>query len=137
MGLAELSVWEWVKRMMMGMGDRDKKQLLGIWRQLGGDERRSLIHFAEFLASRLPQVNAPVESVPVTPLTILRPEVESAVAGLKRLKKTYPMIEADESVLSEASRILMGKVMGVGDAEVIDQLESFFAQRYRLWQENQ
>lgn len=122
--------------MMMGLGgDREQKQLLAIWRQLSGQNRQSVLGFAEFLASRQEVKEADVKVAPPEfPLAIPRPAVESAVAGLKRLKKSYPMIEADEQLLGEASRILMGKVLGVSDVEVIDQLEAFFAERFRLWQ---
>ncbi|MEO5333136.1 MAG: hypothetical protein H7839_14035 [Magnetococcus sp. YQC-5] len=119
--------------MMMGLGDRDKKQLLAVWRQLSSEDRRNVLNFAQFLASRQDQEKPTAPTVPDTPLPIPRPPVETAVAGLKRMKKTYPMIEADEGVLAEASRILMGKVMGISDADIVNQLETFFAERYRIW----
>ncbi|MBF0427612.1 MAG: hypothetical protein HQL94_01705 [Magnetococcales bacterium] len=121
--------------MLMGFGDREKKQLLALWRELQPQEQKSVLQFAQFLASRQEKEGCePLPpTIPDTPLPIPRPEVESAVAGLKRLKKSYPMIEADEQVLGEASRILMGKVMGASDAEVITQLETFFADRYQAW----
>ncbi|MEO5345697.1 MAG: hypothetical protein H7834_04885 [Magnetococcus sp. YQC-9] len=121
--------------MWMGNADQNKRELLDLWRGLAPEEQSTLLRFGRFLQSERAIQAPPVEpvEVPVTPLAIARPEVESAVAGLKRLKRTYPMIEADEKLLSEASRILMGKVMGVPDCEVIDQLETFFAGCYQKW----
>ncbi|MBF0271156.1 MAG: hypothetical protein HQL98_03635 [Magnetococcales bacterium] len=120
---------------MMGSVDREKKALLEIWRELDSEKQRTLLSFARFLASEQAgesdKAVGPV--IPEVPLEIPRPATESAVAGLKRLKKRYPMIEADEGVLAEASRILMGKVMGVADREVIDQLEEYFARCYQNW----
>ncbi|MBF0296917.1 MAG: Crp/Fnr family transcriptional regulator [Magnetococcales bacterium] len=121
--------------MLTGAVDQDRKRLLALWRQLGEEERRSLLRFAQCLANESRGEEAQESPVPELPLAMPRPAVETAVAGLKRLKKTYPMIEADERVLGEASRILMQKVLGAADAEVIDQLEAFFAQRYQAWRE--
>ncbi|GAB0055995.1 hypothetical protein SIID45300_00294 [Candidatus Magnetaquicoccaceae bacterium FCR-1] len=123
--------------MWMGNGDPEKRALLDLWRELEAGERQTLLRFGRFLISDRPQTGsgAPTEVVPVEPLAIPRPEVESAVAGLKRLKRTYPMIEADGAVLSEASRILMGKVTGATDREIIDQLEVFFGGCYETWRE--
>ncbi|MBF0179654.1 MAG: Crp/Fnr family transcriptional regulator [Magnetococcales bacterium] len=121
--------------MLTGAVDQDRKRLLALWRQLGEEERRGLLRFAQCLANESREAETVEPAVADLPLAIPRPAVESAVAGLKRLKKTYPMIEADERVLGEASRILMQKVLGAADAEVIDQLEAFFAQRYQGWRE--
>ncbi|MBF0189574.1 MAG: hypothetical protein HQL99_00320 [Magnetococcales bacterium] len=121
---------------MTGRVDREKKALLEVWRGLDEERQRTLLRFARFLASESGGESVGVAGapeVPEIPLEIPRPETESAVAGLKRLKKRYPMIEADERVLAEASRILMGKVMGVPDREVIDQLEDYFARCYQGW----
>ncbi|MBF0213287.1 MAG: Crp/Fnr family transcriptional regulator [Magnetococcales bacterium] len=122
--------------MLMGMNmDREKRALLESWRRLGVEQRNTLLRFARFLEqeSGAGAGEEAAPEIPDTPLSIPRPEGESAVAGLKRLKKSYPMIEADERVLAEASQILMGKVMGVPDAEVIDRLEVFFASCYQVW----
>ncbi|MBF0615028.1 MAG: Crp/Fnr family transcriptional regulator [Magnetococcales bacterium] len=126
--------------MLVGTKDRDqdRKALLELWRQLEVTHKQTLLRFARFLVSEQQSDTPPRETEwPTTPLAIPRPAQESAVAGLKRLKKNYPMIEADEKVLAEASRILMSKVMGVPDAEVIDRLECFFADCYQKWQTGQ
>lgn len=120
---------------MTGSKDREKKELLDLWSRLAADQQQMLLRFARFLVQEPSEGGCagPIEP-PDRPLDLPRPARESAVAGLKRLKKNYPMIEADEKVLSEASRILMGKVMGVPDATVIDQLEGYFADCYQQWQ---
>ncbi|MBF0628997.1 MAG: hypothetical protein HQL91_12340 [Magnetococcales bacterium] len=124
--------------MWMGNADQDKKEWLELWRQLAPEQRQTALRFARFLVHEQ-GAPSPAETtpVPVIPLDFPRPPVESAVAGLKRLKKTYPMIETDEKLLGEASRILMGKVLGTPDAKVIDQLETFFATCYQAWKAKQ
>lgn len=111
--------------------DTDRHRLLAAWRDLNDDQRRTLLAFAEFLAQRPPTEESP--PIPQEPLPIPKPDHESAVAALKRLKKTYPMIETDEKLLGEASGILMHKVMGTPDPEVITAMENLFADKYHQW----
>ncbi|MBF0262224.1 MAG: hypothetical protein HQL97_10380 [Magnetococcales bacterium] len=125
--------------MWMGNGDPEKRALLDLWGEMDAGERQTLMRLGRFLVSERSRAgnDAPVDACPEVPLDIPRPEVESAVAGLKRLKRTYPMIEADGAVLSEASRILMGKVTGSPDREIIDRLELFFDGCYQKWRTEQ
>jgi hypothetical protein len=71
---------------------------------------------------------------PVTipdPEAIERPPGESIVAGLKRLAKTYPMLDKSE-MLSATSDIVATNIMqGADAAPVIDELEEIFASHYR------
>ncbi|MGB5475199.1 MAG: hypothetical protein WBQ78_17220, partial [Gammaproteobacteria bacterium] len=56
---------------------------------------------------------------------------ESIVAGLKRLARTYPMLDKSE-MLSATSDIVATHIMrGTDAAPVIDELEEIFAQHYR------
>ncbi|MBF0368239.1 MAG: hypothetical protein HQL52_02180 [Magnetococcales bacterium] len=117
--------------MVMGPDDTQRK-LLAAWRKMGPEDRHALLKFAEFLASHSTASPSPP---PTEPLDIPKPEGESAVKALKRLKKSYPMIENDLRLLEEASTILMRKVTGSSDQEVVADLEHFFAKRYQQWQE--
>ncbi|MBF0309920.1 MAG: Crp/Fnr family transcriptional regulator [Magnetococcales bacterium] len=103
------------------------------WRGLSPEDQRAVCLFAEFLRSK--GQRAEPRSVPREPLSIPAPAGESAVAALKRLKATYPMIEADTGLLEEASRLLMDKVLGKPDKEVISGMEALFQRRYRAWLE--
>lgn len=114
--------------------DQEQKRLLAAWQQLGKEERRTVRLFAEFLSQQV--MHSATEKTPPppqTPRSIPKPEKESAVLALKRLKKSYPMIEADLSLLDEASQLLMKKVMGLADSEVIIALEELFSRRYQEW----
>ena len=118
--------------------NQEQKKLLAAWKHLGETEQRTVRLFAEFLNQQAPNHNDK-QSPPVaqTPLSIPKPEKESAVLALKRLKKSYPMIEADLSLLEEASQLLLKKVMGTEDREIISELEQLFDQRFLEWQQNQ
>jgi hypothetical protein len=112
-----------------------------IYRQLGPGDRETLLAFAEFLG---PRGRHPVsrtaggEAVVVAePLVIERPAQESVVAGLKRLSKTYPMLDKSE-MLSATSDLVATHIMkGTAAAEVIDALEDIFREHYRRLQAGQ
>ncbi|MEO5364257.1 MAG: hypothetical protein H7838_11630 [Magnetococcus sp. DMHC-8] len=114
--------------------DTERNRLLAAWQKLGRAEQRTVRLFAEFLSQQSGDGSAaPSPSPPQEPLPIPRPAQESAVLALKRLKKSYPMIETDFALLEEASQLLLKKVMGMADAEVIEALEGLFARRYQAW----
>lgn len=115
--------------------DQEQKKLLAAWRLLEKEERRTVRLFAEFLTQQT-EHNRKSTPPPDAPLTIPKPKKESAVFALKRLKQTYPMIEADLALLDEASQLLLKKIMGSTDEEVIDELEQLFKRRYQTWQLN-
>lgn len=114
-----------------------------ICRQLGPGDREALLAFAEFLGQR---ATGPVprtgggETAPVAvpePLGIERPAQESVVAGLKRLSKTYPMLDKSE-MLSATSDIVATHIMqGTATGEVIDTLEEVFREHYRQLKQGQ
>lgn len=114
-------------------------QLLAIWRHLGAGDRASLLAFAEFLQQRgappEPQPAAPPMADIPEPEEIERPAGESVVAALKRLSKTYPMLNKSE-MLSATSELVATHIMqGTEAAAVIDQLEEIFSEHYRQLRE--
>jgi hypothetical protein len=120
-----------------------EQKLMEICRQLGPGDREALLAFAEFLGQR---ATGPVprtgggETAPVAvpePLGIERPAQESVVAGLKRLSKTYPMLDKSE-MLSATSDIVATHIMqGTATGEVIDTLEEVFREHYRQLKQGQ
>ena len=106
-------------------GGSPEKRLVELFAQLPEAERKSLLDFAEFLASRC----EPVEQVSLEPLVIPRPAEESVVAAMKRLRETYPMLDHSK-LLHEASGLMAQHLMqGRAAPDVIDDLERMF-QRY-------
>jgi hypothetical protein len=110
------------------------QQLLRIFHELPAGEQQMLLAFAEFLGSRrAAAAEMPVDG-PLTvpePERIPRPEQESVVAGLKRLSRTYPMLDKSE-MLSATSDLVASHIMqGTDTAAVIDELEMIFDTHYR------
>jgi len=107
--------------------------LLDLLHRLGATDQASLLAFAEFLCSRLPAAGAATgqpQKIP-DPEPISRPPQESVVAGLKRLARTYPMLDKSE-MLSATSDIVATHIMqGTESSAVIDQLEAIFREHYR------
>ena len=98
-----------------------------IYASLPKDSQKTLLEFALFLQSKAPAVS----QVPSTPLDIPRPEEESVIAGIKRLNKTYPMIDRS-MLLNETSNLMMQHMMsGKAAIDVIDEMEALFEQKYQ------
>ena len=104
------------------------KSLSDIFDHLPEKDQQTLFEFAEFLKSRAPEH----EPVMVEPLGIPRPEDESVVAAIKRLKLNYPMLKQKE-LLHEVSNHMMAHMMqGKAAPDVIDDLEALFETKYKL-----
>ncbi len=105
-----------------------RQRLQELFASLDGDNRRTLLAFAEFLAARHVPASA---DVPVAPRADLpRPDAESVIAALRRLRETYPMLDS-APLLDAATRLVTAHVLhGRGAAEVIDELEVLFERAY-------
>ena len=105
-----------------------QQHLLKLFRQLPQTEQESLISYAEFLLQRGAEVTAPDERP--LPEEIPRPPSESVVAAMRRLSKTYFMLDKDH-LLHEASDLMTAHLtQGRPAAEVIDELEEVFRRHY-------
>ncbi|MEN8169580.1 MAG: Crp/Fnr family transcriptional regulator [Pseudomonadota bacterium] len=114
-------------------GPGPEKRLLELYKALPDAESKSLLDFAEFLAERAGPVEA---SEPQEPVDIPRPDEETVVAAMKRLRDTYLMLDHSK-MLHEASG-LMGEHMMQGRPapEVIDELELMFVRYYKKHTDN-
>lgn len=112
---------------------KPEQRLLTIHAQLDDANRDSLLSFAEFLLSKQP-AEAPVappgnEPLP-EPLLIPRPDNESVVAAIRRLRETYPMIERS-AVFQPSSTLMTQHILeGREVSIVIDELEELFSSEY-------
>ncbi|MBF0415758.1 MAG: hypothetical protein HQL79_08335 [Magnetococcales bacterium] len=107
-----------------------------IEQQLSDTNRDTLLKFAQFLLHQ-EEISTPVPSPPREPLNIPSPPNETVVQALKRLKRNYPMIEADIGLLDAASQFVMQKVLGHPDAELIRKMEKLFSDAYEKWRQAQ
>jgi hypothetical protein len=111
-------------------GDEEQK-LLAILRRLDAGRRRTLLEFAEFLAAR----TGDGETAAREPLPIARPREETVVMALKRLTRTYPMLDR-RRLLAETSRFIAEHALeGRPAREVVDELEAVFARQYERMRE--
>lgn len=103
------------------------KALLEIFETLDSERQTSLLQFAEFLQSK---GNLVSQEIP-EPLDIPRPESETVVGAIRRLKETYPMVES-MAVFSAASALMTDHMVKGRDVmEVIDEMEALFEEHYR------
>jgi hypothetical protein len=106
-------------------------QLTAVYDQLSTDRKQSLSDFAQFLLQQQGDFITP--TVSQTPLDILRPIEESVVAAIKRLAKTYPMLNR-EVLLHDASTLMTAHVMqGRAANDVIDELQVLFESAYAAY----
>lgn len=108
----------------------DKDRLVALFAALDRQDQQALLAFAEFLRARAPEQLGADDDIP-EPEPIPRPEQETVVAAIKRLSRSYHMLDKRE-VLHQASALMAEHVMrGRNAVEVIDELEVVFARSYR------
>jgi len=117
------------------MRDDVEKRLAEIVQRLPAAQAQALLEFAEFLLMRHGAVavedkeGAPAPEIP-SPLDIPRPAAETVVKAVKRLRATYPMLDA-RKLLNETSALMTQHVMqGREKIEVIEELEILFRLHY-------
>lgn len=110
---------------------KDNERLIDLFSRLGESERTTLLSFAEFLASRMPESLAE-PAVSQVPLDIPRPEKESVIGAVKRLAATYPMVDREKMLHETAALMTQHMVQGRPAPKVIDDLEKLFAQHYQM-----
>jgi len=104
------------------------QSLASIFEELPQQDQNTLFEFAEFLKSRAPEPASKVTE----PLGIPRPDEESVVAAIKRLKKNYPMVSQKE-MLNETSEFMMQHMMqGKPSTDVIDEMEILFESKFKI-----
>lgn len=110
-----------------------EKHLLQLFSRLDAADQATLLAFAEFLCGRGSSGDVAAGQIPVViaePELIERPPQESIVGCLKRLAKSYPML--DKNVMLKAtSELVATSIMKGGDTvAVIDELERIFLVQY-------
>lgn len=105
----------------------EDKKLVKLFNELGPEQQETVLSFMEFLLTR----NEGQTPKPVPPLNPLpRPDQESVIAAIKRLRSTYPMLDHG-TLFHETSHHMTQHVMqGKPAPEVIDELEALFARHF-------
>jgi hypothetical protein len=106
---------------------REEKKLMELFDALAPQQQETLLAFAEFLAVRADGGGDDA----ARPRPITRPASETVVMAVKRLTRTYPMLDR-RKLLAETSHFMAAHALeGRAAAEVIDDLEAVFARHYK------
>lgn len=107
-----------------------EKRALYLFRSLSDEQQHTVSAFMEFLSAR--GTHSPSVK-PQQPLELPRPEQESVVKAVKRLRATYPMLDQNK-LFHETSEHMTGHLMhGKSAVEAIDELEAMFARHYQRY----
>jgi len=108
---------------------RERKKLLELFESLGAEQQETLLAFAEFLLSR--REDAGDAALPREPPEIERPAGETVVTAIRRLARTYPMLDR-RKLMAEASHFMAQHALeGRPAPEVIGELEQVFSRHYQ------
>jgi hypothetical protein len=105
---------------------KSSQQLIKLYESMDEEQQRSLSEFAEFLFDRY----GPAIKEILPPEDIPRPEQETVVGAIKRLKSTYHMVESMAVFSSASSLMTEHMVKGRDVNEVIDEMEKLFEDAY-------
>ena len=106
---------------------KSSQSLIDLYESMDEERKLSLSDFADFLYAKAEPV---VKEIP-PPEDLPRPEVETVVGAVKRLKGKYHMVES-MSVFSAASVLMTDHMVKGRDViEVIDEMEILFETAYK------
>ncbi len=106
---------------------KSSKELIDLYEAMDDERKRSLCDFADFLYAKAGPV---VKEIP-PPEEVPRPEQETVVGAVKRLKTKYHMVES-MTVFSAASSLMTDHMVKGRDVdEVIDEMEVLFEEAYK------
>lgn len=111
------------------MEEISRKRLLAIWNGLDPASRQGWLQYGEFLLANVQPAPLPLVEPDSTP----GPEGESAIQALKRLRKSYAMMDISATLLDEAAQLMTRRIFGASDAEIIPQMAALFQSHYRQW----
>ena len=119
------------------MDQQQQEKILDIFEGLSATDRDAATSFAEFLLSRSATRVTASPPVPVAsagipePESIPRPAEERVVAAVKRLSKTYFMLDKSKMLGTTSDLVTQHIMQGREAAEVIDELEQVFTDQYQ------
>ena len=112
---------------------KSSQALIDLYESMDDERKLSLCDFADFLYAKA----GPVSKEIPAPEDVTRPQEETVVGAVKRLKIKYHMVES-MSVFSAASALMTDHMVKGRDViEVIDEMEILFEEAYdKLLQDN-
>ncbi len=111
-------------------GSKAQRQLIKLFSKLDENRRQQLLDFAEFLLQKKASPSFDTSRASQEPGIIPRPENETVIGAIKRLSKSYSMLNKDD-MLHETSDLMTSHVLkGRPAEEVIDELEMLFVTHY-------
>lgn len=121
--------------------DQQQEKILDVFGKLSAADRDAVTSFAEFLlsrsgsrvtaSSRVPAVSAAIPE----PEPLPRPAEERVVAAVKRLSKTYFMLDKSKMLGATSDLVTQHIMQGREAAEIIDELEQVFTDQYQQLKE--
>jgi len=123
-------------------GSKEERKLISLFKTLESKDQQTLLKFAQFLSrpssssslGELDSDNPKLLEEVLVPEAIKRPEKESVIKAIKRLNKTYPMIDKS-TLLDKTSSLMTEHIMKGREAvSVIDELEVLFKEQYEKTQ---
>jgi len=105
------------------------KQLQTLFTQLPPADQATLLAFAEFLHARVKPEDIETPALNIIP----RPTEETVIAAVKRLSKSYPMLDKSKMLHEISSFVTQHMIQGRKAQSVIDDLEETFAQHYETF----
>ena len=106
---------------------QSERKLLELYNLLDAEQQQTAQDFLAFLSTR--HTSCVIEVVQ-QPMGIPRPQIESVVKAIKRLRATFPMLEPSKLLHDTSNQLSRHMLHSVPAAEVIDELECIFKQHY-------
>jgi hypothetical protein len=113
------------------INNTDELRLLAVFRALSASDRHALQAYAEFLAVRSGTIGIESESAEAPLQSAPRPEDESVVMAIRRLTRSYPMLDRRKLIGQTSQLMAEHALQGRAAAEVITELEVVFETHYR------
>jgi hypothetical protein len=106
---------------------RKDRNLLDLFERLAPEQQERLIAFAEFLAEGATDATSAVRE----PVAIPRAPGETVTMAIRRLVRTYPMLDRRKLMVEASGLLAQHALEGRAAGEVIDDLEALFARHYK------
>lgn len=110
-----------------------EKKMLRSFRTLSQEQQKTVAAFVEFLSSN---TNNSCAAEPERPVALPRPDQESVVKAIKRLRATYPMLDQNKLFHETSQHMTEHLLHGKPATEVINELEIMFSHHYQRYIED-